>query len=203
LKTRALLNGLGCTDERLGVIFLKSRNEVRPSYFNPHQTLSLPKLGYFTYLAYRTLGKPNLFWCILGRALPDITSGPEVRQIFKIRTVRKPDVFLPVNLTFNTFKDTKKIQKFFFSKNFSLRLSLFIFKYIANLVLLKPNYGRQGRLSREPVKAGGHRRWSREAVMGGGHGMVMGGSHRRRSQEAVTIGGHGRQSREAVTGDGQ
>ena len=31
------------------------------------------------------------------RALPDITSGPEVRQIFKIRTVWKPepDVFLP------------------------------------------------------------------------------------------------------------
>ena len=26
-----------------------------------------------------------------GRALPDITSGPEVQQIFKIRTVRKPD----------------------------------------------------------------------------------------------------------------
>ena len=31
------------------------------------------------------------------RALPDITSGPEVRQIFKVRTVWKPDldVFLP------------------------------------------------------------------------------------------------------------
>ena len=29
------------------------------------------------------------------RALPDITSCPEVHQIFKIRTVRKRDVFLP------------------------------------------------------------------------------------------------------------
>ena len=30
-----------------------------------------------------------------GRALPDITSGPEVQKIFKIRTVRKLDVVLP------------------------------------------------------------------------------------------------------------
>jgi hypothetical protein len=29
------------------------------------------------------------------RALPDITSGPEVQQILKIQTVRKPDLFLP------------------------------------------------------------------------------------------------------------
>ena len=27
------------------------------------------------------------------RAQPDITSGPEVRQLFKIQTVQKPDVF--------------------------------------------------------------------------------------------------------------
>ena len=33
--------------------------------------------------------------CHLSRALLDITSGPEVRQIFKIRTLRKPDIFLP------------------------------------------------------------------------------------------------------------
>ena len=31
-------------------------------------------------------------WC---RALPDINSGPEVLQIVKIQTVRKPDVFPP------------------------------------------------------------------------------------------------------------
>ena len=39
------------------------------------------------------------------RALPDIMSGPEVRQIFEIRTVRKPDVFPPGRRTFNTFKN--------------------------------------------------------------------------------------------------
>ena len=48
---------------------------------------------------YFTLNILNIFGrsrsCICNRALPDITSGPEVRQIFKIRTVRKPDVFLP------------------------------------------------------------------------------------------------------------
>ena len=43
------------------------------------------------------------------RALPDITYGPEVRQIFKIRIVWKADVFLPGRRTFNTFKNRKKI----------------------------------------------------------------------------------------------
>ena len=33
------------------------------------------------------------------RALPDIMSGQKVQQIFKIRTGRKPDVFLPGLLT--------------------------------------------------------------------------------------------------------
>ena len=37
---------------------------------------------------------------VTGRALPDITSGPEVRQNIKIRTVQKPDVFLPEHWTF-------------------------------------------------------------------------------------------------------
>ena len=31
----------------------------------------------------------------LPRALPDITSSPEVQQIFKIQTVQKPDIFQP------------------------------------------------------------------------------------------------------------
>ena len=57
---------------------------------------------------------------VTGRALPDITSGPEVRQNYKIRTVRKPDVFLPGHRTFNTSK--KVIQDvfciFIWSKNF-------------------------------------------------------------------------------------
>ena len=42
------------------------------------------------------------------RALPDITSGPEVRQILKIRTVRKLDVFLPGHRTYKTLKKEKK-----------------------------------------------------------------------------------------------
>ena len=42
------------------------------------------------------------------RALPDITSGLEVRKIFKIWTVRKPNIFLPGSWTFNTFRNRKK-----------------------------------------------------------------------------------------------
>ena len=38
-------------------------------------------------------GADNLYRYI--RALLDITSGLEVQQIFKIQTVRKPDIFLP------------------------------------------------------------------------------------------------------------
>ena len=40
-------------------------------------------------------------------------SGPEVRKIFKIRTVRKPDVLLPRRRTFKTFKNKIKINLFF------------------------------------------------------------------------------------------
>ena len=46
------------------------------------------------------------------RALPNITSGPEVQQFFKIQTVWKPDIFLSGHQTFNTFKNRKKIKKF-------------------------------------------------------------------------------------------
>ena len=42
------------------------------------------------------------------RARPDITFGLEVRQIFKIRTVRKLEVFLP---ECRTFKNRKRIKK--------------------------------------------------------------------------------------------
>ena len=55
------------------------------------------------------------------RAQPDITSGQEVRQIFKIRPVRKPDVFLPGR---RTFKNRKKNQKKKFKKKF---LNFFLF----------------------------------------------------------------------------
>ena len=54
---------------------------------------------------------------LTGRAQPDITSGPEVWQIVKIRTVQKPDVFLPGRRTFNSVKNRKKI-RFFFFQNF-------------------------------------------------------------------------------------
>ena len=45
----------------------------------------------------------------LFRALPDITSGLEVRQIFIVRTVLNQDIFLPRRWTFNTFENRKKI----------------------------------------------------------------------------------------------
>jgi hypothetical protein len=60
------------------------------------------------------------------RALPDITSSPEVRQIFKIQTVRKPDVFLPGRRTFNSFKNRRKNEKM----NFSKKIPDFFFEYI-------------------------------------------------------------------------
>ena len=74
---------------------------------------------------------------LLSRALPDITSGPEVRKFVKIWTVRKPDVFLPGRRTFNTFKNRRKIQKYFFFKIF---FSFFFFFQIhPNLDFLTPN----------------------------------------------------------------
>ena len=51
---------------------------------------------------------PEMFSILLTRALPDITSSPEVREIVKIRTVRKPDDFLPKLRTFKTFKNNNK-----------------------------------------------------------------------------------------------
>ena len=62
------------------------------------------------------------------RALPEITSSPEVRQIFKIQTVRKPDIFLPRCQTFNTFKNRKKIQK--------IKLKIFSIKCTNRYVVL-------------------------------------------------------------------
>ena len=53
------------------------------------------------------------------RALPDITFDLEVRQIFKIWTVQKPNVFLPECRTFKNRRKIKKNQKKNFSKHFS------------------------------------------------------------------------------------
>ena len=52
----------------------------------------------------------------------------EVRQIFKIRTVRKPDVFLPGRRTFNTFENRKKKSpKFFFQKRKKFKIFFCLF----------------------------------------------------------------------------
>ena len=48
---------------------------------------------------------------VCSRALPDITSGPEVWKIVKIRTDWKLNVFLPRPRTLITFKDEKEIKK--------------------------------------------------------------------------------------------
>ena len=58
------------------------------------------------------------------RAQPDITSGPEVRQIVKIRTFRKPDIFIPGRQTFENRKKKSKNQKIKFQK----KKSNFFFK---------------------------------------------------------------------------
>ena len=43
---------------------------------------------------------------LCNRAPPDIISSLEVRKIFKIQTVWKPDIFLLEHRTFNTFENT-------------------------------------------------------------------------------------------------
>ena len=65
------------------------------------------------------------------RAQPDITSGPEVRQIVKIRTVRKPDIFLPGR---RTFENRKKIKIIFFFKFF---LNFFFSNFFMIIYLVK------------------------------------------------------------------
>ena len=52
-----------------------------------------------------------MFQCDIYRALLDIRSEPEIRQIFKIRTVRKPDVFLTGCQTFKKNPENFKEQK--------------------------------------------------------------------------------------------
>ena len=55
--------------------------------------------------------KPRFSKVVCSRALPDITSGPEVWKIVKIRTDWKLNVFLPRPRTLITFKDEKEIKK--------------------------------------------------------------------------------------------
>ena len=72
--------------------------------------------------------------CPCYRALPDIRSGREVRQFFKIQTVQKLDVFLPGRRTFNTFKNRKKIQK-----NILFFLKILFSRFLLNYLLLSTN----------------------------------------------------------------
>ena len=67
------------------------------------------------------------------RAQPDITSGQEVRQIFKIRPVRKPDIFLPGR---RTFKNRKKIKNKKFQKKNSKFFFNFFFKTFFMIIYL-------------------------------------------------------------------
>ena len=80
----------------------------------------------------------------LYRALPDIMSGPKVWQIFKIWTVRKPNVFLPGRRTVKTLlkegKKIKKISKTFLSNflNFFFTFGLRVFdtKFVSKGLIL-------------------------------------------------------------------
>ena len=76
----------------------------------------------------RTIYAHNLNTRPSPRALPDITSGPEVWNFFKILTVRKPNVFLHGHQTFKTFKIEKiKIIK---KKKSNFFLYFFSFVYL-------------------------------------------------------------------------
>ena len=78
-----------------------SKNDHGTFQFLPHmmwiswnQSHGLGKLGHQGVGLYRTS-----------------LSGPEVRQILKVRTHQKPDVLFPGRWTFITWKNGKKIQK--------------------------------------------------------------------------------------------
>ena len=69
-------------------------------------------------------------------AQPDITSSPKVRRIFKIRTVRKPDVFLPDVRLFTLLKIEKKIQKKIFKFIFQFIFSNFFYNFFLVVYLV-------------------------------------------------------------------
>ena len=85
--------------------------------------------------------------CPYDRALPDISSGWEVGQIFNIQTVLKPDVFLP---RYQTFKNRKKSNVFFnfqyffhlFFQNFQF---LFVYLFGRMFKYISPDSVRSGR----------------------------------------------------------
>ena len=77
---------------------------------------------------------PLFYNCIIIeiRALPDIMSGPEVRQIFKVRAVQKPDVFLSGPRTINRTKAMEKKSKKFGKK----KIKFFFKKFISRFFLV-------------------------------------------------------------------
>jgi len=74
-------------------------------------------------------------YCRLGLYRTSL-SGPEVRQIFKVRTHQKPDVLLPGRRTFITRKNREKNPKKKFQKSFS---NLF-FVYLLGLVFFDTKF---------------------------------------------------------------
>ena len=102
---------------------------VAPSIVRILQFLTTYMQVYLFFLLSLKKG-PVKFAKVCDRALPDITSGPEVREIFKIRTARKPENFLPGRWTFKIAKNPKNCQFFF--------QDFFLFIYLVQ-ELLTPN----------------------------------------------------------------
>ena len=85
--------------------------------------------------------------CPYDRALPDISSGWEVGQIFNIQTVLKSDVFLP---GCQTFKNRKKSNVFFnfqyfFHLFFQIFQFLFVYLFGRMFKYISPDSVRSGR----------------------------------------------------------
>ena len=89
------------------------------------------------FLAIKILKRLTFKSSILGLYRTSL-SGPEVRQIFKVRTHQKPDVLLPGPQTFITWNNGEKIQKKiqtkvsnFFFHFFSIFFFIFVFHFFS------------------------------------------------------------------------
>ena len=89
-----------------------------------HSDYKWPNLIIRSTRSFKLIFQPNLL-CI--------TSGPEVQQIFKIRTVWQPDVSLSGLRTFNTKQTLEKKNQKIFSKNFFKFSLRFFFVYLFDL----------------------------------------------------------------------
>ena len=113
-----------CKAEQIHKIttILTQNNNLGPSQLYKQFFLSQHEKNQKTQLPKpKTRGHVEHLTC---RALPDITSGPEVRQIFKIWTVWKPDIFLPGCRTFRNRKNP------IFFKSFSYYYFVFIWQNV-------------------------------------------------------------------------